>query len=85
MKHTLFLLVGSLMCVTGVSADEPEADWVRVTADAGWRPRDSQGEVVFDNKLWILGGWFDSFQAPPRDVWNSLDGRQWTRVTLEAP
>ncbi len=30
-------------------------DWVRVTEKAPWRPRDSQGELVHDNHLWILG------------------------------
>lgn len=74
----------TLTHVSGIAA-EPVADWVKVTADATWQPRDSQGEVVFDNKLWIFGGWFDSFQAPPRDVWNSSDGIIWNKVTAEAP
>jgi len=65
-------------------ADRP-LDWTLVTEQAGWRPRDSAGEVVFDNKLWILGGWFDSYAAPPRDVWCSADGKTWQRVTPEAP
>jgi hypothetical protein len=60
-------------------------DWVLVTAQAGWRPRDSSGEVVFKDRLWLLGGWFDSFSAPPRDVWSSADGKSWTLVTKEAP
>ena len=60
-------------------------DWVKVTDRAGWTPRDSQGEVVFNDRLWILGGWFDSFSTPPRDVWNSPDGRVWDKVTDAAP
>ncbi len=59
-------------------------DWTLV-ANAPWTPRDSQGEVVFRNRLWIFGGWFNSFEAPPRDVWSSADGQQWERVTAEAP
>lgn len=59
-------------------------DWVKV-ADAAWRPRDSQGEVVFRGRMWILGGWFDSYSAPPRDVWSSADGIHWTLVQPEAP
>lgn len=68
-------------------ADRGRADhnWVCVTENAGWRPRDSSGEVVFHDKLWLLGGWFDSFAAPPRDVWSSADGKQWTLATPEAP
>ncbi len=64
---------------------KPRARWVRITDKAGWQPRDSQGELVFDNQLWIFGGWFDSFQAPPRDVWSSRDGKEWKLVEANAP
>ena len=60
-------------------------NWVKSTADAGWRARDSSGEIVFKDQLWILGGWFDSFQSPPRDVWSSRDGANWSLVQNEAP
>jgi hypothetical protein len=60
-------------------------DWVLVTERAPWRPRDSSGEAVFRDRLWVLGGWFDSFSAPPRDVWSSPDGKAWDLVTREAP
>jgi hypothetical protein len=59
--------------------------WVRVTERAQWQPRDSSGEVVFKDRLWILGGWFDSFSAPPRDVWSSADGKTWDLITRDAP
>ena len=64
---------------------EPTVDWVRVTAAAPWQARDSQGEVVHDNKLWIFGGWFNSHEAPPRDVWNSAERQTWNRVKKTAP
>jgi hypothetical protein len=35
--------------------------------------------------LWIFGGWFNSFAAPPRDVWSSPDGTTWRLVNKEAP
>ncbi|MCE9532424.1 MAG: galactose oxidase [Planctomycetes bacterium] len=60
-------------------------DWVKETDKAAWQARDSSGEVVFKDQLWILGGWFDSFAAPPRDVWSSPDGKTWKQVTKEAP
>ncbi|MDG1898054.1 MAG: galactose oxidase [Fuerstiella sp.] len=63
----------------------PAVSWVRATENAGWQPRDSQGELVFDNKLWILGGWYNSFEAPPTDVWNSSDGKRWSMVRNDAP
>jgi hypothetical protein len=60
-------------------------DWVQVTGQAAWQPRDSSGEVVFRDRMWLLGGWFDSYSAPPRDVWSSRDGRTWEQVTHQAP
>jgi hypothetical protein len=60
-------------------------NWVRVTERAEWQPRDSCGELAFADRLWLMGGWFDSFQAPPRDVWSSADGKTWQRVVAHAP
>lgn len=60
-------------------------DWVQVIEKAEWQPRDSSGELVLGDKLWLLGGWFDSFAAPPRDVWSSADGSKWEKVTAQAP
>lgn len=60
-------------------------DWVKVCEAAAWRPRDSQGEVVYRDHLWIFGGWFNSFEAPPRDVWSSSDGKDWKLVERNAP
>lgn len=68
-----------------MAGEGPAPDWVRVTPNAGWQPRDSSGELAFKDQLWIFGGWFDSFSAPPRDVWSSADGKTWKLVTKEAP
>ncbi len=69
-----------------VCAAEPQTyDWKLVTAKADWQPRDSSGEFVYRDRLWITGGWFDSFSPPPRDVWSSADGQTWRLETREAP
>ena len=60
-------------------------NWVKISDAAQWQPRDSQGEIAYDGKLWVLGGWYNSFEAPPRDVWNSTDGKNWNLVTNNAP
>ena len=60
-------------------------NWTRVVEKAGWQARDSSGEVVFRNQIWVLGGWFSSFEPCPRDVWSSPDGKHWTQVIREAP
>ena len=66
-------------------AQERNPDWVQETKNANCQVRDSQGEVVYKNKLWILGGWFNSYEAPPRDVWNSANGKDWKLINKSAP
>jgi hypothetical protein len=85
MKRPASILSVFLLLPAFAFGEGAAPDWIRVTDKAGWRPRDSSGEVVFKNHLWILGGWFDSFTAPPRDVWSSPDGKTWQHMTREAP
>ena len=70
---------------SSASAQEKSINWVKVADSTEWKARDSQGEVVFKNKLWILGGWYNSYGDPPRDVWNSSGGKNWTLVNESAP
>jgi hypothetical protein len=86
----IVLILGMSLCFSGLcavvlSAQEKSLNWVKVTDKAGWQARDSQGELVYRDQLWIFGGWFQSFAAPPRDVWSSRDGKIWKQVTKEAP
>ncbi|MCA9229455.1 MAG: galactose oxidase [Planctomycetales bacterium] len=76
----LFLL-GSSYSTLG----QQSLSWDQVAENTAWQPRDSQGELVYDNQLWIFGGWFNSYEAPPRDVWNSADGKHWNLVQKSAP
>jgi hypothetical protein len=62
-------------------------NWTKVTANAGWAPRAQiQGQVVFDNKMWIMGGGtYNGIRKFYNDVWNTTDGINWTQVTANAP
>jgi hypothetical protein len=84
MKLSTFLAFVASVALT-YAGERAGPDWVKVTSAAGWQPRDSQGEVVYKDRMWIFGGWFNSFAAPPRDVWSSGDGKTWTQVTNDAP
>jgi len=55
--------------------------WEKVSDKAPWVPRDSSGELIFNDKLWLLGGW----PGEMRDVWNSEDGITWKQVLDVAP
>lgn len=84
-RHVLLITLSFLLIASSVFAEEKKINWVQVTEKAGWQPRDSQGELVFKDHLWIFGGWFNSYEAPPRDVWKSANGKSWELVTKQAP
>lgn len=60
-------------------------DWECVNEAAPWQARDSHGKAIFQDHIWIFGGWFTPHVPNPRDVWKSPDGRQWTCTVEEAP
>ena len=59
------------------------AIWMQATASPGWSGRSSHSSVVFNNKLWVIGGWDGSNYL--NDVWSSEDGVTWTKATASAP
>ena len=34
----------------------PEYEWINVTEKAAFAPRDGAGALVFDGRMWMLGG-----------------------------
>lgn len=81
---TMATVLRFLLAAICSSALAGEPNWVREAA-AQWSPRDSQAEWVFRDQIWIGGGWFNSYESPPRDVWASADGRDWSLVQSSAP
>lgn len=53
----------------------PTPTWKRILEHTPWCPRDSAGELVFNNKLWLFGGYIPETVC---DVWSSPDGINWT-------
>jgi dihydrofolate reductase len=52
--------------------------WTRVKDSAGFTPRQNHSAIVFDNKMWIMGGQ-DTRKAAITlgDSWYSVDGTNW--------
>ncbi|NKL18050.1 hypothetical protein [Rhizobium leguminosarum] len=44
---------------------------LKLIAVAGWQPRDSAGEFVYHDKLWLLGGW----KCLELDGWHQVGSR----------
>ncbi|APQ16011.1 kelch-like protein [Maribacter hydrothermalis] len=56
---------------------------VPVTTNAAFLERTDHTSIVFNDKIWIIGG-YDGFSYL-NDIWQSSDGETWTQVTDEAP
>jgi hypothetical protein len=82
------------ICNNEVWSSEDGLDWTLVKPNtyldstfspvADWEGRHTAGYVVFKDRMWIVGG--DANQRYYiNDIWNSADGRTWTRVAEKAP
>jgi len=66
-----------------------EYHWQEVNTNCAWQARDGAGVLVYDEKMWLLGGWNPYLEEwlpgyTCSEVWNSTDGENWTFVT-DAP
>ena len=56
-------------------------DWTQATASAGWSNRRNHTSIVFDNKIWVLGGSI-SGTVHENDVWSSgINNNSFTNAT----
>jgi len=65
-------------------------EWTCVTEEAAFAARDGAGALVFDNRMWLLGGWNpgDKVHFPHicnSEVWSSTDGAEWKLEVPSAP
>jgi hypothetical protein len=56
--------------------------WTCEITSAKWQPRFQHTSVIFDNKMWVLGGENNGVQL--NDVWYSKDGRFWNQAIKSA-
>ena len=59
-------------------------NWTQVTANAAFGQRSGQESVVFNNKIWVIGGASAGGGTWYNDVWSSPDGVTWTEATAAA-
>ncbi|MGH9969719.1 MAG: hypothetical protein ACREBG_18265 [Pyrinomonadaceae bacterium] len=66
-------------------------DWTLVTPSAAWSQRRGHSVIMYQDRMWVLGGSESSGrrdQLPSKildDVWSSVDGKDWVRVTEHSP
>jgi hypothetical protein len=64
--------------------------WSRAADKVPWGPRALHYTFIFRDKIWVIGGqtmpgFAKSDEIFYRDVWNSPDGVQWTKVEPKEP
>ena len=65
------------LCLSVVSiAVFGQITWKCALQSAPWPGTHGQGDVVFDNKMWLLKG--TATDGARDDIWYSTDGKNWT-------
>ena len=75
--------VSSDVSETGYSLDATGTttgkNWTLAAADAAFSPRIYFSTVVFNGRMWVIGG-FDDEKGFRNDVWYSPDGKDWVQA-----
>ncbi|MEO0084626.1 MAG: kelch repeat-containing protein [candidate division WOR-3 bacterium] len=80
-KFTKLIILGIALCLLNPTLLFAQLAWTQATASAEWTPRCNHTSVVFDNKIWVIGGWDGTYK---NDVWYSENGIHWTCATSNA-
>jgi len=93
-EHTSVVFDGKMWVIGGWQNGDPPsakndvwyssdgATWTSATLSAPWAARSGHTAVVFDGKIWVIGG--VTLTNYKNDVWYSSDGVNWTSATLSA-
>lgn len=71
-----------------LSEYDGELTWERITKKADWSKRYDHDAVVFNDKIWVMGGYNPGVMNGDtyfEDVWCSSDGKNWDLVVEDAP
>ena len=86
-NNELCFTVGIYRLLNGAFADRNDVwnsvdgvKWRRVVEKCPWKPRGGAAVVVFDNRIWLIGGGVTDGPIF-NDAWSSGDGVKWERAT----
>ncbi|MCD4781365.1 MAG: SUMF1/EgtB/PvdO family nonheme iron enzyme [Candidatus Omnitrophica bacterium] len=65
--------------------NQNKIEWSHVSDHTEFKPRDGHGVVVFNDAMWLLGGWRGSDEGACSEVWRSYDGISWELIQKNAP
>lgn len=62
-----------------VWCSEDGISWTLISANAPWKPRQYHEVAVWDNNMWVLGGYYQE-GGNRNDVWFSDNGKDWVEL-----
>ncbi len=83
---SVLLACGSTLAISNQThAASTQYQWQLVSDDPGFHWRDGAGALVYQDQMWLLGGWSPSpntygSQLTGNDAWSSTNGADWTLV-----
>jgi len=77
-----YLIPSSSVFLSDVWYSTDGADWYEATGNAAFGQRDSHTSLVYNNAIWVIGGYDGSNLR--NDVWYSTDGANWVTATGDA-
>jgi hypothetical protein len=83
-RGMFIVLIASIASLPAISF--AQMTWTCATDSAAWSPRGAHASVVFDGKMWVLGGDISDNGTVPfgNDVWWSTNGADWICATDSA-
>ena len=87
-QHKMLVYDGKMWVICGVGKKDVYSStdgvtWTQVVADAGIDDRYGFGACVYNDKMWVAGG-FITGSTGENDVYYSTDGITWTKSTASA-
>ena len=67
--------------LSGTYTVEDGATWTQESNSASWSGRYGHAAVVYDNKIWVMGG-NDNESGDSNEVWYSSNGKTWDNSTI---
>jgi len=92
----LMWIMGGVQCFYGIKTRRNDVwyssngtTWTQATANAAWADRNGHSVIVFNGKMWVIGGETTLVESPEsslplNDVWYSVNGSTWTQATGNA-
>ena len=59
--------------------------WRQETSSAPWHERIWFSSVVYQDRMWVIGGWSGNPYQNWPDAWYSEDGKHWDQLQVDGP